>query len=675
MKITQYILIGILFLPLAGCFLFPDNTPPVPGNDGNINIDSATSTQVSISWTEASDNRSSVEDLEYLVYYTSTGSLSTAEEISRNGTSYSSWTNKTSEIITDLETGKSYYITVVVRDKSDNRAIYQQTSVDILADSITLTPALNSYYHITNALDSFNLTLNLGTEAKTVYFAFSNVSNVNVQLPEVTSESSSKGFYSDDLTYDKTKEPLPAAHRGSPAITEFNSNPPSFGKHSDRAITKKALSDSEGDTKTFYDWVNDDIVSIPATCAKVVTADTEYGEKELSIWVADEYWNGSSTPKVTQDMVDAMADKFLKTGLENDIYDWVTAIFGEEWGTHSQQKLIPENDNITILLYDIGNDYDPDKGGIVGYFWAKDNYFSDAGSGSITSSNERIMFYIDAPFYATVNPDEGSWDINDFWPQEIISTLAHEFHHMIHFYQKAVLRTGTSGGVAWLQELLSMATEDLLADKLQVTGPRGVDPSDGSAGSLEIIKGRLPLYNLFNDTPLLYWPGYNSQEVLKYYSVNYAFGAYLGRNYGGAKLMGDIVKNPYVDFDAITEALDQNGYTLDISDLMTRWAAANFLSDSTDLDEGYQYNTGDWFESESGGITYNLGSINLFNYTYTDAGQTGPWFYTQSPVADQYYTAHPAYSNLYLLAADSAAGTKSWDITVGTDVIVTVIVK
>ena len=34
-------------------------------------------------------------------------------------------------------------------------------------------------------------------------------------------------------------------------------------------------------------------------------------------------------------MVDAMGEQFLKAGEDNDIYDWVTGIYGDPWGTYS----------------------------------------------------------------------------------------------------------------------------------------------------------------------------------------------------------------------------------------------------------------------------------------------------------------------------------------------------
>ena len=57
-------------------------------------------------------------------------------------------------------------------------------------------------------------------------------------------------------------------------------------------------------------------------------------------------------------MVDALAAGFLRPGNDNDIYDWVTAIFGDPWGPHDDAALIPAEyaEQVHILIYDISDD-------------------------------------------------------------------------------------------------------------------------------------------------------------------------------------------------------------------------------------------------------------------------------------------------------------------------------
>jgi hypothetical protein len=313
-------------------------------------------------------------------------------------------------------------------------------------------------------------------------------------------------------------------------------------------------------------------------------------------------------------MIDELADRFLQPGSDNDIYDWVTNIFGEEWGSDAQDHesdLISEQDEITILLTDIDSDNSP-EGGVIGYFYAKDNYKQSALSGS----NEAIMFYIDSVMFA--NTDTTRID----WKKEIYATLAHEFQHMIHFYQKAVRKNATSD--VWLNEMLSETTEDLVATKINHTGPRGVDPSDGSAGSADNELGRYPLFNRYNTLSLDRW----SNRLSDYSKVS-AFGTFLVRNYGGAKVLHDILYTAKSHADAVEAATGKSMRTL-----LSQWGTAILLSDRvrTAAQDHTTYNTGDFIDNTYGNSTYRLGSIDFYNYLlkngYGDPIQSGPRIYT-----------------------------------------------
>jgi hypothetical protein len=302
-------------------------------------------------------------------------------------------------------------------------------------------------------------------------------------------------------------------------------------------------------------------------------------------------------------MVNALANSFLKAGNDNDIYDWVTNIYGAEWGGHSDASLITANNELTILLTDIGND-NSTRGGVVGYYYAKDNFKKS----KISGSNERLMFYADAILFAK---SEGSWSIDDFWPKEIISTLAHEFEHMIHFYQKTTLQTGDSTDT-WIDEMLAESTEDLIASKIKHTGPRGVPYIIGSAGDSGNSNGRYPSFNANNRLSLTTW----NNSLADYAKVN-AFGAYLLRNYGGAKVLHDIMHNSYTDEQAIIAGINQspNGSGKTFDTLLKEWGIAVLLSDNNHLDAYPSYNQGGYIPNSYNRSVYQLGSINFFNYT------------------------------------------------------------
>ncbi len=372
--------------------------------------------------------------------------------------------------------------------------------------------------------------------------------------------------------------------------------------------TSKRKKDVALDTKRFY-LSETQSTYTDATARKIVSnISTEFGDKTLNIWVSDDSFSLSDDSGcvkkkcVTQEMVDALASTFLQNGSDNDIYDWVSNVYGKEWGAHSEDALIAESNEITILLTDISNDNSV-SGGVVGFFYPKDNLKQSEVSGS----NQRIMLYADAVLFAN---GEDTWDIEDYWPREMMSTLAHEFQHVIHFYQKDVLQEVTSD--VWINEMLSESVEDLVATKLKHTGPRGVEYTDGSAGMTGNREGRYSLFNETNTLSLTSW-----QNQLANYSHVNAFGTYLLRNYGGAKVLHDIVDNAHTDEKAVVYAVNKaiNGSGKTFNDLLKEWGIAVLLSDNENLDTSLPtYNTGDFTPDTYNNSTYELGSINFFNY-------------------------------------------------------------
>jgi hypothetical protein len=270
------------------------------------------------------------------------------------------------------------------------------------------------------------------------------------------------------------------------------------------------------------------------------------------------------------------------------------------------------------------------------------------------------MFTIDAVMYAI--KDGGTWDSTDSWPEEIYSTLAHEFQHMIHFYQRAVLRDAMATGDTWINEMASQVVEDLLADKMGVIGPRGVDGADGTDGTAGNTAGRLPLFNAYNDLSLSDW-----NNDLASYSITYAFGAWLARNYGGAKLLNRLMQCASTGPASIEDIVSlETGRSESFSRLLQRWSAAQLLSDATDPSAGYRYNAGAFFDSTVDGNAYRLGSINLYNYT------PAPYLYTRSTVG-----SYQPLSTSQALCQGAIPGTGvlAWTLDMPDGVIASVVVK
>lgn len=427
--------------------------------------------------------------------------------------------------------------------------------------------------------------------------------------------------------------------RDRPWVVEFNANPPALRaglartSRSDRLGQNQAATVNEGAAFTFLDYDSGTVTEIPATARKVVSD----GAVTLAVWVANANWDRCSRPPcVTQPQVDTVAQTFLRPGRDNDVYDWTTAIFGAPWGPHRFSNILSaEQQEGHILLYDIDYDHLPtssDPVRTVGYFVAKDIFLRDPQhpNPAIRTSNERLMFYVDAVFLAS--PSGASWEVTDPFPSHVIETLVHEFQHMIHYYQKRVLQDAFPE--TWLNEMSSMVAEDLLAGKLRVgAGPRGVAHDDPTAGAPGNTADRLSRYNRYNYIQVTAWRG-----ELRNYSINYALGAYLARIHGGAALFGDIVRNRESGTAAIEAALAARGAGRSFGDVLVDWAIANLLSDDTGAPERWRYNTGAWRTSRAGGSEFRLGSINLFNY------EEQPTILPFSALT----RSRPAHSNLYL---------------------------
>lgn len=530
----------------------------------------------------------------------------------------------------------------------------------------------------TNGDVHLTYTLSLGSSYKNVYFIFTNttstdaastpvVKNIFVDAEAEELNDAAQILFSDAQAESPSPTAYPIAQRGTPEISAFNHRPlvpSSFSSSARFSFSPPVVrADTVEQKSNFYDDYGNTVV---ATCRKVISKDTNNGiPVTVNIWVADDCWQPCSKSKcVTSDMVDALADKFITSGTNNDIYEWTTTIFGTEWEKTAHElyplDLINDNDEITILLYDISNDNSP-SGGVVGFFYARDNFIRKPSDSTLQYSNERIMFYLDAVMFSN---GDGLWEISDPWPSEIVSTLAHEFQHMIHFYQKTVLRTDGNPTDTWLDELCSLVTEDILAYYMQVNGPRGVPYNTATAGTSGNTNGRLPEYNYYNDISLTDW--FNSTRN---YAINYAFGAYLARNFGGAPFLRNIVQNSYTDFRAIEYALSSQGYSESFPTVLRKWAAANLLSDSTAPPSGYyQYNRGDWFTSTLSSVEYKLGSINLYNYRNNLLN--GPYIYTTMPTGPQEKT-----SNIYYLAGTNKTGTLIYHIDLPKEIKLTVVVK
>ena len=244
---------------------------------------------------------------------------------------------------------------------------------------------------------------------------------------------------------------------------------------------------------------------------------------------------------------------------------------------------------------------------------------------------------------------------------------------MIHFYQKNVIRVTSGAATAtWINEMCSLMTEDLICRNLggEFKGPRGISGTNPGEGSDYNTNGWLPYYAIDPDSSLTKW---NESNLALDYATAYCFGAYLGRNFGGATLFRNIVQNEFTDSMAVTTAVAAAlGSSVAYENLLRSWGAAVLLSDEnlygfSEFD-GLVYNRGDqWYNTTESSIIYSLGSINVLNYgdgllVYNPSGITGG--------GDL-----PPSSNRFVRVATGVSGAQSWNIRLDKNVRLTVVVK
>ena len=159
--------------------------------------------------------------------------------------------------------------------------------------------------------------------------------------------------------------------------------------------------------------------------------------------------SGSSSNKISEKQAQELAGRF------DLIYPLTTNLFGYEYGGGPNGNGGMDNDKkIQVLIYDFG-----DESGdavTVGFFWSKDFYTQAELDryGWKSKTNLAEMIYINASRLIK-------------YPNDIYSTLIHEFQHMIRFNGKFV-KYGVSSST-WYCEMLAMLAEDAIAPLIGIS--------------------------------------------------------------------------------------------------------------------------------------------------------------------------------------------------------------
>ncbi len=323
------------------------------------------------------------------------------------------------------------------------------------------------------------------------------------------------------------------------------------------------------------------------------------------IWVDNDYFDDSSTDdddnRITQDQVDSLMDAYDGTDDEasaDGIYEWVSHLFGYETGGGSTtgDGGVDEDKRVSILITDIDEDGTP-SGGVYGFYWSKDQYLqSDLDNwGYNVQSNEMEMFYVDTHFA-------------DSNPEGIKSTLAHEYQHMIHFQRKN--RENGLNSPTWYNEMMSMACEDLVQDKLDLTDAQSP-------------KNRAYRFNeWYYRAGVAEWGV--APEIYDHYAVDYIFGAFLMRWGGGAPLAAEILRNNAAGIESVNQALTAVDSNFDdFNEAFEGFAASLALPEMT----GGFPSGATWETAAYDGVEYTLSAFDLYDTDYQVHSYEGPGMY------------------------------------------------
>jgi hypothetical protein len=93
-----------------------------------VTVSAWSSSSITITWTTATDDVSAPSALSYTAYRSLSNDLDTVAHAEANGTVACSGTALTQCIATSLNPDTPYYLTVVVKDEANNKAVYATAS-------------------------------------------------------------------------------------------------------------------------------------------------------------------------------------------------------------------------------------------------------------------------------------------------------------------------------------------------------------------------------------------------------------------------------------------------------------------------------------------------------------------------------------------------------------------
>ena len=448
----------------------------------------------------------------------------------------------------------------------------------VTPDKVQVTSYSSSSYGQIFSIDpetskiTINSSENLG--GKSVYYAVVNADSKKIdrELARYISEETSGAR---TAAVNNTYEPvIDEDDEGFAPIHDF------FAPEFEEETSRSAILDSASEAKKL-------VLETGKTTSKFfVRTNSGYSKEKATLYAYNEICNiwildadaFLATESQKKEIAEQYAEKFA------EMYPVIRNVFGEESDSlyvsvsgrkGDMESLSATGTKVNIIVCDIGAD--GQDGNTIGLFSSMDYYknglkFSNT---TVNRSNEGKFFYIDS-FYAS----------NCF--DYTISTLAHEFQHMVNFGMKVM--NGLSCD-ANLNEMLSMLCEDMMQAFLGI-------------GDEFSPKNRIKTFiRRYYSTGIR-----NYDESLVAYANAYIFGAWLTRQFGGAALVKEMMTNKKSNNDCIAAAVSKmSGKTMSFNEVFGLFVKAVFNGDESvfmnDAEETLSY----------GSYTYPMKGFSTFD--------------------------------------------------------------
>jgi hypothetical protein len=288
-----------------------------------------------------------------------------------------------------------------------------------------------------------------------------------------------------------------------------------------------------GDPKDFYayDMTKNIFYKVSSTC--------QAATEKTYIFVENSEWDNE---RVTQNALDNFIKAFEKATPRTSL-DSTKGIFTLDSTYFGQPSDIDNDSHITILVLDIKDNYNQSGIFIAGYFHPNDQ-------SSDPYSNKMDIIYVDS------NPGN---------PQSIValSTVAHEFQHLIHHHIDPDEKTWVNEGCSEYASFICGYRDGFTTRQLK--------------------------YFLNNpDRSLESWS--YGDDVLADYAKVALWTVYLGEQFG-VDLMPLLVAEQAKGKTGVTNALSVYGSKMTCDSVITNWVIANFLDDTSLMNGEYGYNS------------------------------------------------------------------------------------